>query len=87
MRKITRWGTTKNYAWFLSPSIIPVTRVLTLSPVQVREIAAGIEYLHGFQPPVVHGDIRGVRRASSSIHLLSRNRADTLTLKGEHLRK
>jgi len=25
----------------------------------VREVAAGMEYLHGFQPAVVHGDIRG----------------------------
>ncbi|KAJ7572221.1 kinase-like domain-containing protein [Mycena floridula] len=32
----------------------------------IRQIAAGIQYLHEHEPPIVHADIRGVRRFSMS---------------------
>jgi serine/threonine protein kinase len=30
---------------------------------QVRDIASGLKYLHNLDPPVVHGDIKGVSMA------------------------
>ena len=28
---------------------------------QIHDIAQGLEYLHMHKPPIVHGDIKGVR--------------------------
>jgi serine/threonine protein kinase len=37
---------------------------------QVRDIASGLEYLHNLDPPVVHGDIKGVSRMKIAISRL-----------------
>ena len=37
------------------------TNIHTPHLLQIIEIADAINYLHGYNPPIVHADIRGVR--------------------------
>jgi hypothetical protein len=39
---------------------VPMTLLIDMGLLQAENIADGMEYLHGLNPAIVHGDIKGV---------------------------
>lgn len=56
---------TLNCAWWVEYWHLKIEAYVIA--LKVKEVCAGVKYLHSLDPPIVHGDLKGVSNMISTI--------------------